>query len=87
MNCSEASDTLAYLRTIDYNTLYPLIASSKVPGPGFYPTVDGDIFSDFPTQLLRTGQFARVPHLCGTHLDDGTTNAPQDVVDTDEDLR
>lgn len=38
-NCTDAIDTLDCLRTIDYETLYPLMASSKVAGPGFYPTV------------------------------------------------
>lgn len=87
VNCSDVSDTLACLRTVDYDTLYPFMASSKVSGPGFYPTVDGDILPDFPTQLLRTGQFAHVPHLYGTNSDEGTVNAPQGVVNTDEDLR
>ncbi|KAJ4423169.1 hypothetical protein N0V82_002163 [Gnomoniopsis sp. IMI 355080] len=87
VNCSDAPDTLICLRTIDYATLYPFMASSKVSGPGFYPTVDGDIIPDFPTQLLRTGQFAHVPHLQGTNSDEGTANAPQGVVDTDEELR
>ncbi|KAJ4393943.1 hypothetical protein N0V93_003160 [Gnomoniopsis smithogilvyi] len=87
VNCSDVPDTLVCLRTIDYATLYPFMASSKVPGPGFYPTVDGDIIPDFPTQLLRTGQFAHVPHLYGTNSDEGTANAPQGVVNTDEELR
>lgn len=86
MNCSEAIDTLACLRTIDYGTLHPFMASSKVSGPGFYPTVDGDILPDFPTQLLRTGQFAHIPHLYGTNSDEGIANAPRGVVNTDDDL-
>lgn len=87
VNCSDVPDTLDCLRTIDFATLYPFMASSNVPGPGFYPTVDGDILPDYPTQLLRTGQFAHVPHFYGTNSDEGTANAPQGSINTDEDLR
>lgn len=41
----------------------------------------------FPTELLHSGRFAHVPHLYGTNSDEGTANAPQGVVNTDEDLR
>ncbi|KAK8113738.1 alpha/beta-hydrolase [Apiospora kogelbergensis] len=87
VNCSEVPDTLACLRTVDYNTLYPFMASSKVDGPGFYPTVDGDIIPNYPTELLHSGRFAHVPHLYGTNSDEGTDNAPQGPINTDADLR
>ncbi|KAF2083410.1 alpha/beta-hydrolase [Saccharata proteae CBS 121410] len=85
VNCSTAIDTLACLRTIPYQTLYPYMNSSIVGGPGFYPTVDGDIMPAYPTQLLQTGRFARVPHILGTNSDEGTANAPQGI-NTDADL-
>lgn len=86
-NCSSAIDTLACLRTIPYQTIYPFMDSSKVDGPGFYPTVDGDIMPNYPTQLLHSGRFAHIPHLYGTNSDEGTDNAPaDDVINTDADL-
>lgn len=85
-NCSDKVDTLACLRTIPYKTIYPFLDSSKVGGPGFYPTVDGDIIPNYPTVQLHTGRFAHIPHLYGTTSDEGTDNAPQGTINTDADL-
>lgn len=86
-NCSDAIDTLSCLRTIPYEDIYPLLNSSAITGPGWYPTVDGDIYPDFPTQLLAQGRFAHIPHLYGSNSDEGTDNAPVGVINTDADLR
>ncbi|KAF2817494.1 alpha/beta-hydrolase [Mytilinidion resinicola] len=87
VNCSDAIDTLACLRTIPYETIYPFLDSSKVGGPGFYPTVDGDIIPNYPTELIHSGRFAHIPHLYGTNSDEGTDNAPADgVINTDDDV-
>ena len=85
--CTEAIDTLECLRTIPYKTIYPFLNSSAITGPGWYPTVDGDIYPDFPTQLLQQGKFAHIPHLYGSNSDEGTDNAPVGIINTDEDLR
>lgn len=74
-NCSSAIDTLACLRTVPYPQMLPLLAAPS-QGPGWYPTVDGDIIPAYPTQLLAAGRFAHVPHLYGTNSDEGTDNAP-----------
>ncbi|KAI1339549.1 alpha/beta-hydrolase [Xylariaceae sp. FL0016] len=87
VNCTSAIDTLACLRTVDYDELYPFMNSSSVTGPGFYPTVDGDIIPNYPTTLLHSGRFAQIPHLYGTNSDEGTDNVPVGVVNTDQDLR
>ncbi|KAI5862661.1 alpha/beta-hydrolase [Durotheca rogersii] len=87
VNCNLAPDTLECLRTVDYETLYPFLNSSAVPGPGFYPTVDGDVLPNYPSELLRAGRFARVPHIYGITTDEGTDNAPVGVINTDTDLR
>ncbi|KAI0889472.1 alpha/beta-hydrolase [Annulohypoxylon maeteangense] len=85
VNCSSAPDTLECLRTIDYETLYPFLNSSAIPGPGFYPTVDGDVLPNYPSELLRAGRFAHMPHLYGTVSDEGTDNAPLGI-NTDAEL-
>ena len=85
-NCTDAPDTLECLHSIPYTTIYPFLDSSKVGGPGFYPTVDGDIIPNFPTELLRNGRFAHVPHLYGSNTDEGTDNAPPGIINTDQDL-
>lgn len=70
-----------------YEIMFPLLAA-PVQGPGWYPTVDGDIIPAYPTELLASGRFAHIPHLYGTNSDEGTDNAPADgVINTDEDLR
>lgn len=81
-NCSAAVDTLACLRTVPYTILYPLMNTS-IAGD-FYPTVDGDIIPNFPTQMLAEGRFAHVPHLYGTNSDEGTDNAPSGINTTEQ---
>ncbi|KAF2136558.1 uncharacterized protein K452DRAFT_279764 [Aplosporella prunicola CBS 121167] len=87
VNCSSAVDTLSCLRTVPYEILYPFMNSSIVGGPRFYPTVDGDIIPNYPTELLHSGRFAHIPHLYGTVSDEGTDNAPVGIINTDEDLK
>ena len=55
-------------------------------GPGWYPTVDGDIIPEFPTKLLDSGRFAHIPHLYGSNSDEGTDNAPVGAINSDDDL-
>lgn len=83
VNCSYAIDTLGCLRSVPYETLYPYMQTDT--GPGFYPTVDGDIMPNYPTVLLAEGRFAHVPHLYGTNSDEGSDNAPSGI-DTDDQL-
>ncbi|KAI0815980.1 alpha/beta-hydrolase [Xylaria sp. FL0064] len=85
--CAQAIDTLECLRTVDYETIFPLLNSSAVTGPGWYPTVDGDIMPAYPTTLLHESRFAHIPHLYGTNSDEGTDNAPVGLINTDADLR
>lgn len=89
-NCSDAIDTLACLRTVSYEDIYPLLSTYPLVngGPGWYPTVDGDIYPEYPTEALRNGRFATsVPHLYGTNSDEGTDNAPADgVINTDDEI-
>lgn len=83
VNCTDAIDTLECLRSVPYETLYPYMQTAI--GPGFYPTVDGDIMPNYPTVLLSEGRFAHVPHLYGTNSDEGSDNAPEGI-DTDDEL-
>ncbi|KAI4703027.1 hypothetical protein J4E81_001904 [Alternaria sp. BMP 2799] len=85
-NCTDEVDTLACLRTLPYEAIFPLLAAPS-QGPGWYPIVDGDIIPAYPTELLASGRFAHIPHLYGTNSDEGTDNAPAGgVINTDEDL-
>lgn len=73
-NCTDAPDTLACLRILEYDQIFPYLNNSNVAGPGWYPTVDGDVIPNFPTILLEEGRFAHVPHLYGSTSDEGTDN-------------
>jgi carboxylesterase type B len=85
-NCSDQADTLACLRTVPYKAMLPLLAAPS-QGPGWYPTVDGDVIPALPTELLHSGRFAHVPHLYGTNSDEGTDNAPSGgLINTTEQL-
>lgn len=86
VGCENVPDSLECLRTIPYDTIYPFMDSTKVGGPGFYPTVDGDVIPQYPTDLLHSGRFAHVPHIYGSNSDEGTDNAPVELVNTDDDL-
>lgn len=89
-NCSSEVDTLSCLRTVPYDDLFRLLARYPLPngGPGYYPTVDGDIYPTYPSEAYSNGRFAsHIPHLYGTNTDEGTDNAPADgVINTDSDI-
>ncbi|KAK0615247.1 Alpha/Beta hydrolase protein, partial [Bombardia bombarda] len=94
VGCGEAADTLECLRAVPYEELYPHVHAAPGAvdgGPGYYPIVDGDVIPNYPSEMLREGRFARVPHLYGTNSDEGTDNAPagdsnSGRIDTDDDL-
>jgi carboxylesterase type B len=88
VGCGRSDDTLDCLRSVPYDTLYPHLDFSTLPGPGWYPTVDGDVIPDFPTKLLKEGRFAKLPQLNGVTSDEGTSiSALPALLDTDDQLR
>ncbi|KAJ7131214.1 esterase 1 [Mycena epipterygia] len=50
------------------------------------PVIDGPggIIPDLPSVLFKRGQFARLPFIAGTNLDEGTAFTPQIINSTDE---
>jgi hypothetical protein len=54
-----------------------LNAISKAPEQfGFDPTIDGSggLYPDLPSRLFARGEFAKIPFICGTNLDEGESN-------------
>ncbi|KAK0205537.1 esterase 1 [Desarmillaria ectypa] len=53
------------------------------------PTLDGPsgVFPGLPSQLFRQGQFARLPFIAGTNLDEGTLFCPTELNYTNDVLR
>lgn len=76
--CSGASDTLACLRNLDYDTFSA--AAKSVPGVFSYnsvalsylPRPDGKVLVDSPDVLIRAGRYAKVPFIIGDQEDEGT---------------
>ncbi|KAK0188686.1 extracellular triacylglycerol lipase precursor [Armillaria mellea] len=55
----------------------------------FAPTLDGPsgLFPDLPSRLFPNGQFARLPFIAGTNLDEGTLFSPPTLNYTEEVIR
>ncbi|RFU75027.1 cholinesterase [Trichoderma arundinaceum] len=76
--CSTSNNTLACLRSIDFDTF--LLATASVPIASSYnsialsylPRPDGVVLPDSPEVLASKGQFAKVPLLVGDQEDEGT---------------
>jgi carboxylesterase type B len=76
--CSGSSDTLACLRSVNYNTF--LKATQSVPAIfdyesvalSYLPRPDGVVLTDSPDVLAREGKFASVPFIIGDQEDEGT---------------
>ncbi|KAI9644394.1 hypothetical protein NHQ30_007751 [Ciborinia camelliae] len=76
--CSTASDTLACLRGVSYQTL--LNATNSVPGLlsyssvalSYLPRPDGTVLTQSPDILLSSGAWAKVPFIVGDQEDEGT---------------
>ncbi|KAG9011486.1 hypothetical protein FRB94_008317 [Tulasnella sp. JGI-2019a] len=52
--------------------------------PIFGPTLDGDIVPDYPSKLIASGKFAKVPFISGNNLDEGTLFVPPTINSTAE---
>ncbi|KAK7749291.1 hypothetical protein SLS62_008260 [Diatrype stigma] len=76
-------DGVACLRGVDSATLF-----NAQPSVVWNPLVDGEFLTAYPSQLMQSGRYARVPLLLGDNTDEGfavsVTGMP--VVDTEEDL-
>ncbi|KAF5350556.1 hypothetical protein D9756_008574 [Leucocoprinus leucothites] len=55
---------------------------------GFDPTIDGPggLYPDIPSRLFARGQFARLPFISGTNLDEGTIFVPT-TINSEDTLR
>ncbi|TFK91448.1 carotenoid ester lipase precursor [Polyporus arcularius HHB13444] len=75
VGCSNATDSLACLRTVSTDSL--LAAANATPGTGFVftpylPRADGVFVEDSPQQLARHGKMADIPFIIGDVKDEGT---------------
>lgn len=93
--CGDATDTLACLRQVDYQTF--LNAATAVPGIFSYRSLDlsylprpdpgNDFFPQSPEKAVQAGDFAKVPVIVGDQEDEGTLfSLVQSNVTTNDDL-
>ncbi|KAI1408126.1 sterol esterase [Hypoxylon sp. FL1857] len=90
--CSGAADTLACLRSADYDTF--LHAANSVPGIlsyrsvalSYLPRPDGKVLEDSPDVLALNGKYAAVPMIIGDQEDEGTLFSlfQSNITNTDE---
>ncbi|KAK0460038.1 carotenoid ester lipase precursor [Desarmillaria tabescens] len=77
-DCSGSNDTLACLRTVEYDTLKaaidnsPFIFDYQSLHLAWLPRADGVLFSDIPQRLVQQGKIADVPIVSGDCDDEGT---------------
>ncbi|KAG9033685.1 hypothetical protein FRB95_014474 [Tulasnella sp. JGI-2019a] len=50
----------------------------------FGPTLDGDLIPDYPSKLLASGKFAKIPFISGNNVDEGTLFVPTIINSTAE---
>ena len=66
-NCTGERDTLQCLRSRSATAL-----KAAFQGVNYYPVIDGQIITGFPSVLLKQGQFVKRPLLIGTNTNEGT---------------
>ncbi|KAJ7053417.1 extracellular triacylglycerol lipase precursor [Mycena amicta] len=59
--------------TSDLLTAMAATLSSTVEVFPWVPVLDGELIKDLPSRILARGQFAKLPFIAGTTLDEGTT--------------
>ncbi|PFH51193.1 hypothetical protein AMATHDRAFT_59728 [Amanita thiersii Skay4041] len=85
------NNTFPCLQTAASNEIIQGLLTAIAEAPelfAFDPTLDGPggLYPDIPSRLFEKGEFARLPFIAGTNLDEGTVFTPQDI-DTEDLLR
>lgn len=75
--CSNSADTLACLRSVDFETLNT--ALNVTPNYSFYPYMDGGLIQGSQYDQLNQGRFIKVPLLSGANTDEGTAFGPRGI--------
>ncbi|KAI8071515.1 Alpha/Beta hydrolase protein [Gongronella butleri] len=71
--CTNSQESLDCLRNVDLSTL---LSAMNTTGITFNPTLDGDVISQYPRDLLKQGKFMKIPILLGGNMDEGTSFGP-----------
>lgn len=80
--CWTATDQLACLRELSQEELF-----AAQPSQVWNPLIDGDFLTAYPSQLIPTGNFVKIPLLTGANTDEGINFRPvSPVPETAKDL-
>ncbi len=82
VGCWGAANQLACLRDVDEATLF-----AAHPSVVWNPLLDGDFLTGYPSQLMREGNYVKVPILVGANTDEGfaisgTLNTEAEIFDS-----
>ncbi|KAB5517534.1 lipase [Coniochaeta sp. 2T2.1] len=80
VGCNTAKDQLSCLRGVSQDKLF-----AAHPSQVWNPMIDGDFLTAYPSQLIRDGQFIKIPLLTGANTDEGSSFSISGI-NTDEDL-
>jgi carboxylesterase type B len=82
VGCWNATDQLACLRELSQEELF-----AAQPSQVWNPLIDGDFLTAYPSQLIPSGNFVKVPLLTGANTDEGSNFRPTiPTPDTTKDL-
>ncbi|KAL1695336.1 Alpha/Beta hydrolase protein [Schizophyllum commune] len=80
-----SANTLDCLQNADTNAIMNATWTVVPDTPrGWFPNLDGEMVPDLPSRIWASGEYARVPFIAGTHLDDGTRFTPTFVKNEQE---
>jgi carboxylesterase type B len=79
---ANSSNTFSCLQNADTSEIFEGLLSGLELAPeefGFGPTIDGPggLYPDIPSRLFAKNQFAKLPFIAGTNLDEGTIFTPK----------
>ncbi|KAF1976314.1 alpha/beta-hydrolase [Bimuria novae-zelandiae CBS 107.79] len=80
--CSNATESLEFLRALPFETLNAVINTTALSGIWF-PQIDGDIIARYSSSQLEDGGFVHVPILIRANSDEGTSFSPKGINNTE----
>ena len=86
--CSSASNKLACLRSVSYDTLYNAMNNdSNVQYNTWLPVIDGGIIAQSPSKQIANGQYVKIPTIQGHNDDEGALFTTGTDCNSDSDTR
>lgn len=84
VNCTQAQDVIACLRSVPYDLLFAAGGNISTAVSSWQPIIDGNLISGFPSQLLKQRKYVNVPILAGANTDEGVSFGPGGINTEDE---